>query len=132
MDWKSISINIQNIKTRTDRAVLINCPNKSDYAGYSFWHPAKLVRSGKHSHAVSVSYTDDFTFKLVKYGSGKTSKFKVIAETAISAKEFEEMFGVMDENIIAPKEEETYVKIVEPRPLEIDKVEVPELLQNRK
>lgn len=129
--WKQFNVNIQNIKTRTDRAVLINCPNKSNYAGYSFWHPAKLVRPGKHSHAVSVSYNDNFTFRLVKYGSGKTNKYKVIAENAITVEEFEDMFGVMNENITAPKEEESYVKVEEPEALEVGEVKVPDCLQNR-
>lgn len=131
MIWKSININIQNIKHKTGRAVLFNCPKNSNYAGYSFWHPAKLVRPGKHSYAVSVSYTNDFTFKLVKYGSGKTTKFKVIAETAITVEEFEEMFEVMNENITAPKEEEAYLKVEEPEALELGEVKVPDCLQNR-
>ena len=39
--------------------------------GYSFWHPAKLVSSGRNSFSVSIGYTDDFTFRLKKYGKGR-------------------------------------------------------------
>jgi hypothetical protein len=68
MAWKNVQINIQNIEAQTDRAVLFKCPHKSKYDSFSFWHPAKLVREGKHSYAVSVSYTDDFEFTLRRYG----------------------------------------------------------------
>ena len=36
MEWKKIEINRQNIETRTAKSVLINCPNKSKYKGFSF------------------------------------------------------------------------------------------------
>lgn len=101
--WKNININKQNIKNTTYSSVLIKMPNNSDYAGYCFWHPAKLVREGRHGNAVSIGYTEDFTFHLKKYGNGKYNKYDVIDETEIDASEFEEAFGVMDDNIRAPE-----------------------------
>lgn len=123
--WKNLQINKQNIKTETAKAVLINCPKKSKYSGYSFWHPSKLVRSGKHSYAVSVGYTDEFEFRLKKYGGGKYNSRQILDEVTISAAEFVEMFGVMDENIKAPKErDEVHV----PESVEAEEVDVlPEL-----
>jgi hypothetical protein len=102
MSWKNININKQNIEAKTERSVLINMPHKSDYDGYSFWHPAKLVRKGRHSNAVSIGYTDEFKFKLKKYGKGRYNQSEVIREKEINAEEFEKAFGVMNENIIAP------------------------------
>lgn len=96
--WKSIQINIQNIEVTTDKAVLINCPNKSDYTCFSFWHPAKLVRTGKHTYARELSYTDDFQFKLVKYGNGKYNSKQIIQEIHITIADFENMFKDIDEN----------------------------------
>ena len=103
-EWKSIQINIQNIETRIEKAVLINCPQKSKYSGYSFWHPSKLIRDGKHSYAVSLSYTDEFEFTLHKYGKNKT----ILGEIKIRSQELEAVFGVMNENISAPKHKDEF------------------------
>lgn len=102
--WKSININRQNIKQETAKAVLIQCPHNSEWDGYSFWHPAKLVRDGRHSNAVSIGYTDDFTFRLKKCNK----RFEVIDEVELNASEFEEMFGVMDRNIVSPTMKDPY------------------------
>lgn len=103
MDWKNININENLIKAETDRAVLINCPHNSEYNGFCFWYPSKLVKNGRHSTAVSIGYTDEFTFKLKKYGKGKYNSRDVINEIEINVSEFEEMFGVIDENIVSKK-----------------------------
>ena len=107
MDWKSVNINLQNIKTETSKAFLFKCPKKSDYSGYCFWHPAKLVRAGRNDNAVKVSYNDEFRFNLKKYGNGRYNRFDVVDEIEINAKTFESMFGVMDSNIRSktPKDE---------------------------
>lgn len=94
-DWKNININMQNIETNTSRSVLIKMPNNSEYKGFKFWHPAKLVRHGRHSNAVSIGYTDEFTFRLFK-----TNKhYEIVEEEEIDVEEFEEAFGVTNENI---------------------------------
>lgn len=87
--WKNQSFNKQNIKVETLKAVLIQMPHKSKYDGFSFWHPSKLVRKGSHSYEVSIGYTDDFVFKLKKYGKGKWNSNEVIEEIEITAEEFE-------------------------------------------
>lgn len=106
--WKTININRQNIKTETGKAVLIACPHKSEFDGYVFWHPSKLVREGRHRNAVSMSYTDEFTFRLKKYGKGRYSQYDVIDEVPVGADEIEEIFRVMDDNISAPDEKNPY------------------------
>lgn len=126
--WKNININRQNIKTETSKSVLIQMPHNSNYDGYSFWYPAKLVRNGKNSNAISVAYNDEFVFRLKKYGNGKYNKFDVIDEEEIDVEEFEEAFGVMNDNIRG-KDEESYLIIEEPQKLEID-VEIVEELKN--
>lgn len=127
MVWKSININVQNAEKTTDKAVLIKMPHKSNYDGYMFWHPSKLVRSGRHSWSVSLSYTDDFKFKLRKYNK----RLVVIDEIEISAKEFEKEFGIIDENIFTiKKDNKSYLIVEEPKPLNIEKVDVPDILKN--
>lgn len=95
-NWKNIEINTNQIKTETERSVLIKMPHKSDYDGYCFWHPAKLVHEGSHSAACSIGYTDEFTFHLKKYGQGKWNSREVIDEQEIDAEEFERAFGMDD------------------------------------
>lgn len=106
--WRSININKQNIKAETGKAVLIALPHNSDYDGYCFWHSSKLVREGRNSNAVQISYTEDFTFYLKKYGKGKYNSRDVIDEVQLRYDELEEIFGVMNENISAPAHKSYY------------------------
>lgn len=108
MNWKNINISKNNVKAETTKAVLINMPHNSDYDGYSFWHPTKLVREGRNRNSVSIGYTDDFKFRLKKYGKGKWNSHDVIDECEISAEYFEEAFHVMDENIKAKDPKSQY------------------------
>ena len=132
MEWKSIQINRQNIKAETPNAMLIAMPHNSLYDGYEFWHSTKLIRDGKNSNAISVSYNDSFKFKLKKYGKGSHNKFDVIDEDEIDASDFEQAFDIMNENITSSKKDtESYLIINEP--VKIDKdVEVREELKNDK
>lgn len=127
--WQNININIQNVETETAKSVLIKMPNNSQYKGFKFWHPAKLVRKGRNSYAISISFTDDFTFKLVKYGNGKYNKYDVIDQIEIDAQKLKEAFGVMDENITAPQYKSDY-ETHKPEPLEAKEVEALEDLKD--
>ena len=97
--WRNLDINKNLIKAETGRAVLIALPHNSDYDGYAFWHPAKLVREGKHTAAVSIGYTEDFIFNLKKYGKENA----VLDTTFLSYDELEDVFGVVNDNISAPR-----------------------------
>lgn len=129
--WKNINFNIQNIEHETGKATLIKMPNNSEYKGYSFWHPSKLIRNGKHSYSASLGYTDTFEFKLVKYGKGKHNSSEILEEIKIDVATFEEAFGLTDANITEPKEDtESYVQVKEPTKINIDTVEVHKCLIN--
>lgn len=126
--WKNIEINLQNVESNNGKSALIKMPNKSEYAGYKFWHPSKLVRSGSNGYAVSLGYTDEFKFKLKKYGNGRYNKFDVINEIEIGVEEFEKAFNCM-EDCTRSKNDESYLIVQEPE--KIDKeVEVDEELKN--
>lgn len=127
--WKNIEINLQNIEIDTGKATLIKMPNNSKYAGYKFWHPSKLVRYGSNSYARSIGYTDEFTFKLKKFGNGKWNKNEVISEMEINVEEFEEAFDCM-KSCTRPKDsEESYLIVEEPQKVEKE-VEIEEKLKN--
>lgn len=128
MKWKNIQINVQNVETETGKATLIKMPNKSNYAGYKFWHPSKLIRNGRNSYALSVSYNDTFKFKLFKNGKGKYNKFDVIDDLEISVEEFEEAFGCM-EDCTRSKSNETYLIVEEPDKIEKE-IKIVEELKN--
>lgn len=132
MEWKSIQINKQNIKAETSNAMLIAMPHNSKYNGYEFWHSIKLIREGKNSNAISVSYNDGFKFKLKKYGKGNYNKFDVIDEDEIDTNDFEQAFDIMNENITSSKKDtESYLIVNEPTKVDKD-VEVREELKNDK
>lgn len=101
MEWKNININKQQVETSTAKAVLIKMPNNSNYKGYMFWHPVKLVRDSKHRNALSIGYNDNFIFNLIKSGKGKYNKNSIISEQKIGVEDFEDAFEVTNKNISA-------------------------------
>ena len=130
MNWKNITINKQNIKGETAKAFLIQMPHKSQFDGFSFWHPKKLVRPGCNSYACELGYTDEWTFKLVKYGSGKWNQFEQIDNTSINAADFEEAFMPSNDNL-NPKQPVNEFETHKPETLTPTKVEaLDELKEN--
>lgn len=113
--WKKVQISRQNIQAETARAVLIKMPRKSEYKGYVFWHPSKLVREGKNSNALSLSYTNEFIFRLMKYGGGQYNKYEIIDVQELDSYDFEKAFRTMDENITDPGDnDDSYLIVDEP------------------
>lgn len=105
MKWKGLQINSNLIKARTEKYVLINMPHNSEYDGYAFWHPAKLVWDGLNSAAPSIRYTDGFVFRLKKYGKGRYNSREVLDEIPLAPDEMEIVFAAIGDNIIAPEPE---------------------------
>lgn len=112
MGWKKININNSNLVVEADKATLVKMPNKSQYAGYCFWHPNKLIREGKNSNASTLSYSDEFKFQIIKYGKGKYNKRDIIHEIEITIEEFEEAFCVMSSNVREKKEKERIIPVL--------------------
>lgn len=122
-EWKSIKFNAQNIEFETAKAVLIKMPNKSDYAGYMFWHPSKLVRTiGGKGYFKSFSYTDEFEFKVFKTGKNRN----VTAEVFLSPEEIEEAFEIVNEQLSGT--DEYFLEVTEPTKID-DEVEIREELR---
>ena len=129
MSWKNININKNNIKKDTGRAVLIAMPHSSCKDGCVFWHPSQLVRDGRNSASVSIGYNDEFKFHLKKYGKGKTNYKDVLDEVELDSSEFEEEFGVVNDNITTPAykfDDETH----KPTELKAENVEALEELKD--
>ena len=95
-EWHRVTIYENMIKTRTENSVLIKMPQNSEYKGYVFWYPAKLVRENVNL-TLTLSYTADFEFTLKKYGKGRTNYKDVLSEVKISADEFTEIFNNINE-----------------------------------
>ena len=129
--WKSIHINETSIIRITDKSSLIRMPNSSNYAGYQFWHPNKLIREQlRKPYILNLSYTDEFEFRIFKNGQGKYNKYKKIDEKVIGTEELEEAFEKMDKNI-NPRGNEHYLIVEEPDKISFDfDVEVDEELLN--
>lgn len=110
--WKTIQFNKQNIEYETNKAMLIKLPQNSNYKGYKFWHPSKLVREMKKGkgYFLTLSYTDDFNFKIFK----TDKRGKKITEETVDGEEIALQFGMLiDAN------EESYLEVTEP--VKIDK-----------
>lgn len=104
MKWRSFTVSTNNIEVSTAKAVLIKMPHKSDYDGFVFWHPAKLVREGDYLYSKRVSYTDDFEFRLFKKGNGRFNYNTKIAEKTISAAEMRNAMKMMEITKLDPYE----------------------------
>lgn len=81
--WYKIEISANSIEARTEKAVLIKMKHSSNYDGFVFWHPAKLVREERGMY--TFSFNDEFKFNLKKYGQGKWNSGDVVREENIGA-----------------------------------------------
>ena len=107
--WHKVYFNSQNIEHEAAKATLIKMPNKSEFAGYMFWHPTKLVREeGGKGYHMSFSFTEEFEFTLRKYGQNR----QVTAEKIIGWDEMLEAFEQVNEQICG--REEAYLEVAEP------------------
>lgn len=125
MKWEKITINYQNVRKITARAVLIACPHSSAYDGYSFWHPVKLVRAADWYY--KIVFTNEFVFRLKKYGKGRFNQAEIIDAQEVGATEIKEMFANINEQeaiIKNPRE------VHKPPKLEPQKVEIAEELKD--
>ena len=117
-DWKTMNFNSQNIKFETAKAVLIKMPNKSDYAGYMFWHPSKLVRVLQRGNGYfkTFSFTDGWEFRVFKEGKDR----KILDEQVLGPEEMLEMFDVVSETIERQSTSKSFYEEEEPEPIDGD------------
>lgn len=124
----NININKNQIERSTGRAYLIKMPHNSDYDGFTFWFPSKLVNEGRHDAALRLCIPASFNFTL-KRTSPKT--YKVLDEAELSAHQLVDQFRQTDENIQGSDVAyTTEVERVEAPEVKIDHIEIPEDLQN--
>lgn len=126
--WKSIKFNTLNIEHETEKAVLIKLPKKSEYSGYMFWHPSKLVRTvGGKGYFVSFSYTDDFKFTIFKQGKNG----KKLESIELDSERIEEIFNSSNEQISKDVEtnDKSYLIVNEPKKVNTEITVLEELLK---
>lgn len=99
--WEKVYIESLNVKSETTKATLINMPSKSEYRGYAFWHPSKLINYvGTNGYLCEIVFTEEFKFVLKKYGNGKFNFNRVLDEKTIDVEEFKEALGFgVDKNL---------------------------------
>jgi len=126
MTWNKLYFNKQNIERESERAVLIKLPSSSNYAGWMLWHPSKLIREeGGNGYFLSLSFTDDWSFRLFKNYKNKPNP-----EQMVEPKEIIEAFKGSDEMIRsqATESSDSYLEVIEPKPI-TKEVEVDESLK---
>lgn len=89
-DWESIIVTRDQVGDIVGNSVVIHMPRSSDYDGWYFFHPAKLVR--QRNWYYTISFTKEFKFNLRKNGKGKWNKFDVIAERTIDHEQLKKQF----------------------------------------
>lgn len=115
--WKIIKINKNNIKTETEKSVLIKMPNSSNYKGYTFWHPSKLVIKNEYNY--SFIYNDNFSFKIFKTGRN----FQKTSELNLSQKQMVKAFGIIN-NELNSEINKNKIKVTTPKIKKVLKIEV--------
>lgn len=94
MTWERIQLQSNCIEGETEKAMLINMPSTGRYKGYCFWHPLKCCRIvGKNGFLVQISFTEEFQFRLKKYGKGQYNYDQLIDEKVLSSEEFKKALG---------------------------------------
>lgn len=123
--YLNININRNQVKLSTGRALLVKMPHNSDYDGFTFWFPQKLVDEGRHDEALRLVIPVGFSFTLKRI-SDKTRA--VLDEAELNAYQLVEQFRQTDENIAEKQEHEPEqrFKTIEPNYRRPEEVEVPE------
>ena len=101
MEWNGITIQESQIKTTTDKSVLVSMPRYGKYRGYTFWHPKKLV--WECLDMATIRYTDDFQFRLQKREKDTSGKWYTADEVTLSAEEMQAAFAEEEPLIYTPK-----------------------------
>lgn len=99
--WKGIEIRESLILRETERSALIAMPRFSNYDGFTFWHPLKLVR--REYGIVSLRYTDDFQFRLQKHKKTRKGQWKLVDEVMLTAEEMVDILTQEEPLIYTPK-----------------------------
>lgn len=99
--WKGKEISDSLILRTTERSALIAMPRYSEYSGYTFWHPLKLVR--REYGIVSLRYTDDFQFRLQKREKTRKGQWELTDEVTLTAEEIEDILSEEEPLIYTPK-----------------------------
>lgn len=95
--WKQAQIDKGYIKAKTEYAIMVQCPrNKApEYYGYNLWISTELVREGDTPGFFTISYKDDFKFRLTQYVTIRGQQ--IVSDTKeIDVAEFERIFDVRD------------------------------------
>lgn len=99
--WKGVEIRESLILRETERSALIAMPRFSNYDGFIFWHPLKLVR--REYGIVSLRYTDDFQFRLQKHKKTRKGQWKLVDEVMLTAEEMVDILTQEEPLIYTPK-----------------------------
>ncbi len=100
-------------------------PNSSNYKGYCFWHPAKLVRTSLigNGYFKSFGYTEEFEFKLRKFDKERNLVDEIIIDYLEMEEAFEVVSNTISGNIEAAKQADERFDTVR-RPAKIENTEV--------
>ena len=130
--WYKVNFNALNIEYETEKATLIKIPRNSNYPGYCFWHPKKLVRENEigKGYFLTFSFDESFKFKLQKFSNSKFKK-ELLDEVILDYEEIQNEFEVGNETIEEIERQKveyniitTEIKVFVPEKKEVSEVEI--------
>lgn len=74
----------------TEKAYLIEIPERAKYAGYVFWYPKTLVRRERHGYCFS--YTNKSKFYLKKFMNERNGRNTLVDEVTLNSVELNKVY----------------------------------------
>ena len=110
--WRMLFLPDWHIVTKTTKAILVQLPTSSEYAGYAFWYPKALTK--RHLDYIELRIPDDFEFNVKRFGK----RYK--SDTSLETLTVDELLDIF--------ENERNKKIHKPKPLKPEEAKVLEEL----
>lgn len=90
--WKNFTVYSKNKLTSTEKSHLFAMPSNGEYKDYKFWHNAKLCHETKNPKFMSLGYTDETEFKLIK-SEKQGDKYVVVDTITLKGDQMKEAFA---------------------------------------
>lgn len=95
--WKRLRVAVRHIEYNNGNRARLRMPHNSEYDGYIFWIPSKLIElnpmwTEEGTRTCQILYTDEFKFKLKKLGYDRFDKLITVDEKEITPQELRKAF----------------------------------------
>lgn len=99
--WTNLELYTNMVLHVSEKTALVAMPFKSEFKGYCFNHPARLVRKTKNPHLVNLSFSEEFVFNIFKRERNEDGIYVQVDERNLSAEEMRKILEPVDADIKA-------------------------------